>query len=103
MDIKQLLNIKNLKNKDLFDIRSFVIVFSVYSLVSICSADVVYNKDRKIKNLRTKVETLKSEYVFVRTRLMSQSKESYLLKKGFDFGFSHSEKPAKIIYSGNEN
>ena len=44
MNIKQLFNIKNLKNKDLLDIRPFVIVFSIYSLISIWSADMVYNK-----------------------------------------------------------
>ena len=37
-------DIKGFKNKDLFDIRSFIIVFSIYSIISIWSSDSVYKK-----------------------------------------------------------
>ena len=103
MNIKQLFNIKNLKNKDLLDIRPFVIVFSIYSLISIWSADAVFNKQKKLKGLLKEVKILKTEYVSTRTILMSRSKRSYLLKKAQSFEFIQPTKPLTIISLKNEN
>ncbi len=89
--------------KDLFDIKSFVIVFAVFSFISISSADMVYNKTRKIKNLNKKLESLKAEYVSTRTMLMTKSKRSVLLKKAEAFGLIESNKPVKTIYFKNED
>ena len=102
MQINNLLNIKNLKNsdffKDLFDIQSFVIVFAVFSLISIWSSDQVYNKTKEIKELNKEIEYLKVEYVATRTILMTKGKRSVLLKKADSFGLFQSDKPIKIIY-----
>ena len=103
MDFKKVFNIKNIRNQDLFDIRSFVIVFSVYSFISIGCSDIVYNKDREIKNLLKKVKVLKAEYVSVRTILMTKSKNSTILKKAESFGFQQSKNPSKIMYLNYED
>ena len=87
MSIIKFLNIEKLKNKDLFDIKSFVIVFSIYSLISIACADVVYQQDRKIKTLREDLIEFKAQYISVKTQLMSETKESALLTKAELFGF----------------
>jgi len=102
MGIGSLLNIKSFKNKDLFDIRSFIIVFSIYSIISIWSADSVYKKAIIIKDLKDEVKLLKSEYVYKKTILMTRSRRSYLLKKAETFGFSQSMKPLTTIYLEDE-
>ena len=102
MNIKKLLNIENLKNKDLFDIRSFVVVFSIYSIISIAFADVVYNQAQDIKKLNQEVKVLKAKYISVKTILMNEKKESKLLKKAELFGFNYPKNPSKIIYLSNE-
>ena len=102
MGISSLLNIKNLKNKDLFDIRSFIVAFSIYSIISIWSADSVYKKAIIIKDLKDEVKLLKSEYVYKKTILMTRSRRSYLLKKAEIFGFSQSMTPLMTIYLKNE-
>ncbi len=102
MSIIKFLNIEKLKNKDLFDIKSFVIVFSIYSLISIACADVVYQQDRKIKTLREDLIEFKAQYISVKTQLMSETKESALLTKAELFGFIQPSKPTKIIYYNDE-
>tara|TARA_Y100001933_G_scaffold254784_1_gene296946 strand:+ start:154 stop:483 length:330 start_codon:yes stop_codon:yes gene_type:complete len=102
MSIAKFLNIEKLKNKDLFDIKSFVIVFSIYSLISIACADVVYQQDRKIKTLREDLKEFKAQYISVKTQLMSETKESALLTKAELFGFVQPSKPTKIIYCNDE-
>jgi len=100
------LNIDNVKRndffKDVFDIRSFIILFAVFSLVSIWSANMVYNNTRKITSLNKEVQNLKAEYVSTKTILMTKSKRSYLLKKAEFFGLYESKNPLKIIYLENE-
>tara|TARA_B000000475_G_C15889383_1_gene403828 strand:- start:130 stop:459 length:330 start_codon:yes stop_codon:yes gene_type:complete len=102
MSIAKFLNIEKLKNKDLFDIKSFVIVFSIYSLISIACADIVYQKDRRIKNLREDLKEFKAQYISVKTQLMSETKESALLTKAELLGFMQSSQPTKIIYYNDE-
>ena len=97
MNFSKFLNIENLKNKDLFDIKSFVTVFAVYSLISIVCADIVYQKDIKIKKSREEVKALKAQYISIKTQLMSVSKESQLLQKAELFGFVAPTQPTKII------
>ena len=107
LSIQKIFNFNNLQKdglfKDLFDIKSFVIVFTIFSLISIWSSDLVYNKTKKIKYLNKELENLKAEYVSTKTILMSKSKKSVLLQKGLQFGLSESEKPVKIMYLEYEN
>tara|TARA_Y100000994_G_C15408802_1_gene324950 strand:- start:267 stop:575 length:309 start_codon:yes stop_codon:yes gene_type:complete len=98
MSIKKLLNIRQIKNKDFFDIRSFVLVFSIYSIVSISCADKVYNQSVKIKILRQDLKYLKARYISTRTVLMNERKASKLLKKAELFGFLPASNPSKVIY-----
>tara|TARA_B100001113_G_scaffold330076_1_gene305408 strand:- start:486 stop:794 length:309 start_codon:yes stop_codon:yes gene_type:complete len=98
MSIKKLLNIRQIKNKDFFDIRSFVLVFSIYSIVSISCADKVYNQSVKIKILRQDLKYLKARYISTRTVLMNERKASKLLKKAELFGFFPATNPSKVIY-----
>ena len=103
MNIKKLLNIEHLKNKDLFDIRSFVGVFTLYSIISISCSNLVYNQARDIKSLNQEVKVLKAKYISVKTILMNEKKESKLLKKAEFFGFYPPKNPSKIIYVSNEH
>tara|TARA_B100001996_G_C18106848_1_gene379690 strand:- start:127 stop:435 length:309 start_codon:yes stop_codon:yes gene_type:complete len=98
MSIKKLLNIRQIKNQDFFDIRSFVLVFSIYSIVSISCADKVYNQSVKIKTLRQDLKYLKARYISTRTVLMNERKASKLLKKAEVFGFFPASNPSKVIY-----
>lgn len=98
MSIKKLLSIRQIKNKDFFDIRSFVLVFSIYSIISISCADKVYNQSVKIKTLRQDLKYLKARYISTRTVLMNERKASKLLKKAELFGFLPASNPSKVIY-----
>ena len=103
MSITKLFNIEKLKNKDLFDIRSFVVVFSIYSIISIACADAVYNNAAEIKQLRQEVKVLKASYISKRTTLMHERKESKLLRKAEFLGFSPSINPPQIIYISHDH
>jgi len=96
-------NLSNLKSKDffkdLFDIKSFVILFTLFSFISIWSSEVVYNRTKQIKALNKELEQLKAEYIFTRSILMNQSKRSYLLHKAHSFGLVESDNPPQIIYN----
>ena len=102
MILKDLLNINNLKNKDIFNIRSFIIVFSIYSLISIWSSDTIYTNSLEIQTLREKYKNIKQEYIDTRTILMTISRESYLLEKAEGFGLIKSTYPPHIIYLSDE-
>tara|TARA_Y100001968_G_C19406044_1_gene743678 strand:+ start:1537 stop:1848 length:312 start_codon:yes stop_codon:yes gene_type:complete len=97
MNLKKFLNIETLKNQDLFDIKSFVAVFSIYSIISIACADLVYNRALEIKKLNQEVKVLKAKYISIRTILMNEKKESKLLKKASVFGFEPPATPPTII------
>lgn len=103
MQFKKLLNIENLKNKDFFDIKSFVMVFSIYSIISISCSDRVYNQAKKTKQLTQDLKLVKAQYISTRTILMHEAKESKLLEKAALFEFSLPIKPLQIIYIKNEN
>ena len=103
MNIKKLLSIQTLKNKDFFDIRSFVLVFSIYSIISIACADRVYNQSVEIKILRQDLKSLKARYIATRTVLMNERKASKLLKKAEMFDFFPATNPSKVIYLNNEH
>ena len=98
MSLRSFLNTNRLQHKDLFDIRSFVLVFSIYSLISIWFSDTVYNNARTLKNLKQDAKIIKSEYVSTRTRLMTIKKQSYLLQKANNFGLHPSEKLLTTFY-----
>ena len=102
MILKELLNIKNLKNKDIFNIRSFIIAFSIYSLISIWSSDKIYTNSLEIQTLRANYKNIKQEYIDTRTILMTISRESYLLEKAEGFGLLKSTYPTHIIYLSDE-
>tara|TARA_B100000427_G_scaffold187568_1_gene155960 strand:+ start:49 stop:360 length:312 start_codon:yes stop_codon:yes gene_type:complete len=103
MSITKLLSIRTIKNKDFFDIRSFVLVFSIYSIISIACADRVYNQSVEIKILRQELKSLKTRYISTRTVLMNERKASKLLRKAELFGFIPASNPPKVIYLNNEN
>lgn len=95
--IRQIDNLNIFQNKELFDIRSFVIVFTIYSLISIWLAHASYSKDQKISYLLNQANVLKSEYVLSKTILMTTTKQSNLLKRGESFGFFSPSKPVTTI------
>ncbi len=101
--IKKIKSLSIFRNKDLFDIRSFVIVFTIYSLISIWLAHASARKDEKINFLLDNVKLLKSEYIHSRTVLMNQTKQSNLLEKGELFGFYPPSKPITIINLEHED
>tara|TARA_Y100000994_G_scaffold17382_3_gene12946 strand:+ start:1633 stop:1956 length:324 start_codon:yes stop_codon:yes gene_type:complete len=107
MRINKLFNIPNFRDndffKDLFDIKSFVIVFTLFSFISIWSSEMVYNRTKKIKHLNTDLKNLKAEYISTRTILMTKSKRSSLIKKAYSFGLIESENPPKVIYVKHED
>ena len=84
------------KNTDLFNIRSFIIVFVTYSLIMIWLASLSVNNDKKISLLVEKVKVLKSEYILSKTLLMNNTKHSVLLEKAKEFEFYSSDKPITI-------
>ena len=102
MNTNKLLNLKNIRKseffKDIFDIQSFVIVFTIFSLISIWSAEAVYVKSKKIKILNKELSNLKAEYISVKTELMSKSKRSFLVDKASSFGLTESTEPLAVIY-----
>tara|TARA_B100000902_G_scaffold385273_1_gene426423 strand:- start:437 stop:760 length:324 start_codon:yes stop_codon:yes gene_type:complete len=106
MEFSKLINTKKLKNndlfRDLFDVRSFVILFTIFSIISISCADLVYNKTSQIESLNKELQNLKSEYVATKTILMMKSKKSHLIDKAEKYGLFESKKPVKIIYLKNE-
>ena len=107
MRINKLFNIPNFRDndffKDLFDIKSFVIVFTLFSFISIWSSEMVYNRTKKIKHLNTDLKNLKAQYISTRTILMTKSKRSSLIKKAYSFGLIESENPPKVIYVKHED
>ena len=91
------------KNTDLFQIKSFVVAFTIYSLISIWLSHASSNKDKNISELTENIKVLKSEYVSTKTVLMSYQKQSYLIKKANSMGFYSSIKKPKIIQFSNED
>ena len=100
MDINKLLSIKN---KDFFDIKSFVIAFVIYSLISIWFADRIVNQDKKLDKLAQEVKILKSTYVYHKTHLMKLTKQSSILKKAEGFDLFLPLKPIKTIVLNYEH
>ena len=107
MRMNKLFHIPNFRDndffKDLFDIKSFVIVFTLFSFISIWSSEMVYNRTKNIKHLNTDLENLKAEYISTRTILMTKSKRSSLIKKAYSFGLIESDNPPKVIYVKHED
>ena len=103
MIIKKLKKLKGFNNRDLFDIKSFVIVFTIYSLISIWLANASVKKDKTLNSMIEKVEVLKSEYVISKTKIMSQTKYSKLLEKANSFEFYSPDKPITILSLEYEN
>ena len=100
MDINKLFSIKN---KDFFDIKSFVIAFAIYSLISIWFAHRIANQDKKLDKLAEEVKLLKSTYVYHKTDLMKLTKQSTVLKKAEGLGFFLPLKPIKNIVVNYED
>ena len=90
-------NIRSIINKEFLDIRSFIIVFSLYSMISIGFAYHIEKLDRQLNNLSQEVKVLKVNYVNCKTSLMSLNKHSALLEKGEFFDLYPSNVPVKII------
>ena len=85
------------RNRDLFDIKSFVIVFTIYSLISIWFSHMSTKQDEKIYLKQEEVKLLKSEYVISKTVLMETTKQSTLLNQAKRFHLYPPEKPITII------
>ena len=89
---------KILQNTGLFDIRAFVLFFTIYSLISIWSANSMLHQDKRLSAFLNEIKVLKYQYVSTKTTLMNKRKYSNLLKKGLDFNFSRPHKPIQTIY-----
>ena len=98
MNIKSIITDKILKKTGLFDIRSFIVVFAIYSLISIWSANFTADLDVQLDRLNKEEKLFKSEYVYTKTVLMNKRKYSNLLKRGLDFQFVQQQKPIQTIY-----
>ncbi|MBF25668.1 MAG: hypothetical protein CMP49_04030 [Flavobacteriales bacterium] len=88
--------------RDLFDVRAFVILFTVFSIISISCANRVYNKTSTIESLKRELQNLKSEYVSTKTILMMKSKRSHLIEQAEVYGLIESNQPLQIIYLEDE-
>jgi|TARA_B110000495_G_C22742790_1_gene435425 hypothetical protein len=97
MDIKDYLNIDNIKNSELIQIKPFVIGFTCFSLISIWASDAVHSNLKEIKELKQKSKFLKIEHVAKRTHMMALTQRSYLLKKATLFELFPPTKPLKHI------
>jgi len=92
-----------LKNTGLFNIRAFVILFTIYSFISVWLANVSTNKDVRISDLTENLKIIKSEYVTNKTTLMNLSKRSNLIQKANSLGFYSAEEPIITIHINHEN
>ena len=100
----QKLNIIQLfKNTDLFNIRSFVMLFAIYSFISVWLANLSNNKDLRLSHLSEKHKIIKSEYVSNKTTLMNLSNRSNLLQKANSLDFFSANEPVIIIQLEYEN
>tara|TARA_B110000444_G_scaffold133699_1_gene125587 strand:- start:1978 stop:2277 length:300 start_codon:yes stop_codon:yes gene_type:complete len=97
MDIKDYLNIDNIKNSGLIQIKPFVIGFTCFSLISIWASDSVHSNLKEIKELKQKSKSLKIEHIAKRTHVMTLTQRSYLLKKATLFDLFPYSKPLKHI------
>ena len=98
MNFRNILNKKILQKTGLFDIRAFVLVFTIYSLISIWSANSIMKQDKEMNTLFNEIKVLKSKYVYTKTILMNKRKYSNLLQKGSEFNFLNPDKPIENIY-----
>ncbi|MAQ47847.1 MAG: hypothetical protein CMD27_03105 [Flavobacteriales bacterium] len=101
--LQKLKKIQFLKNTDLFNIRSFITVFVIYSFISVWLANVSVNKDFRLRHLVENHKIIKSEYVRNKTILMTLSKRSNLLQKANSLDFFSADKPIIIIQLDHEN
>ena len=99
---QKLNTIQLFKNTDLFNIRSFIILFAIYSFISVGLANLSTNQDLRLSNLIENLKIKKSEYVNNKTILMNLSKRSNLLEKANALNFSADE-PIIIIQLEHEN
>ena len=103
MEIKDYLNIKNIKNSELIKIKPFVIGFTCFSLISIWASDSVHSNLKEIKELKQKSKFLKIEHIAKRTHMMTLTQRSYLLNKARIFKLFPSSKPLTHINIGYEH
>ena len=101
--LQKLRKFQFLKNTGLFNIRAFVILFTIYSFISVWLANVSTNKDLEIGYLTENLKIIKSEYVTNKTTLMNLSKRSNLIQKANSLGFYSAEEPIIIIQLNDEN
>ena len=101
--IQKLRKFQFLKNTGLFNIRAFVILFSIYSFISVWLANVSTNKDLRLSSLTENLKIIKSEYVTNKTTLMNLSKRSNLIERANSFGFYSADEPIIIIQLNHEN
>ena len=100
---QKLNKIQLFKNTDLFNIRSFIMLFAIYSFISVWLANVSTNKDLRLGHLIEKLKIIKSEYVTNKTTLMNLSKRSNLVEKANQFDFFLANEPIIIIQLEHEN
>lgn len=100
---QRLNKIQLFKNTDLFNIRSFIMLFAIYSFISVWLANVSTNKDLRLSHLIEKLKIIKSEYVTNKTTLMNLSTRSNLVEKANKFDFFLANEPIIIIQLEHEN
>ena len=91
------------QNTDLFHIRSFVILFAIYSFISVSLANISINQDLKLSSLQENLKIIKSEYVLNKTVLMNLSKRSNLVQKANSLDFFSADQPITIIHLNHED
>ena len=100
---QKLNTIQLFKNTELFNIRAFIILFAIYSFISVGLANLSTNQDLRLSNLIEHLKIKKSEYVNNKTILMNLSKRSNVLEKANALNFFSADEPIIIIQLEHEN
>ena len=91
------------KKSGLFNIRSFIFLFTLYSLISVWLSSISSDKDKKINYLKEKSKKVKTEYVSKRATLINLTNRTNLLEKAAEFDFYAPSEPITVIKLNDES
>ncbi len=91
------------KNSGLLNIRSFIFLFTIYSLISVWLSSISSDKDKKINYLREKSKKVKTEYISKRATLINLTNRTNLLDKAAEFDFFSPSEPITVIKLNDES
>ena len=91
------------KNSGLLNIRSFILLFTIYSLISVWLSSISSDKDKKINYLREISKKVKTEYISKRATLINLTNRTNLLDKAAEFDFFSPSEPITVIKLNDES